>query len=246
MENQTPFDVNAAINAWRSTLSQSSAFRTADLDELELHLRDAIRDLESRGLSQQEAFTIGIRRIGGVPALAAEFTRVNGRTQWVDRALWMLAGWVTLSAIQSSVTTAEVFPEIIRFAGFAQTLAFAALWLAPLLLVALVLTSMSLRRPALAAGTAKWFQSSMLPAVASFLVLLLPGVFRMLSAMIIVGVERTSKMLMEGHIVTLVMAGPEGARYIAATSLLRAVIGWIIVPALILILVKLRARSVRA
>src|SRR5436190_24195479 len=105
MENQTSFELNAVIGRWRKTLAQSPAFRARDLDELESHLRDAICDLESRGLSTEEAFTIGIGRIGDSDALAAEFGRANVYALWIDRALWMLAGWVTLSTIQSCIAS---------------------------------------------------------------------------------------------------------------------------------------------
>jgi len=237
MENQTSFDLNTAVDGWRRNLAQSPAFRSADLDELESHLRDAVRDLESRGLSTAEAFTIGIRRVGDRTSLAAEFGRANGYSPWIDRVLWMLAGWVALSTIQACVTSAEVFPEMARFMPFAQVVVLAALWLAPLVLVGL-----------LARGSErnKWLEKPALAAVVSFVVLLLPAVFRFLSSIIIVGSAGTWNALMSGHVVTVVMAGPGGARYFAATSLLRSAIGWSLVPLLTFILAKLRLRSTRA
>jgi hypothetical protein len=233
MEKHTSFDLNAAVDRWRRSLGQSPAFRAADLDELESHLRDAVRDLESRGLSPEEAFTIGIRRIGESSALAAEFGRANGYSPWIDRVLWMLAGWVTLSTIQACVTSAEVFPEMARFMPYAQVAVLGALWLAPLVLVGLV-----------ARETGKWLQKPALAAIVSFVVLLLPAVFRFLSSVIIVGNASMWSALMKGQVVTVVMAGPGGARYFAATSLLRAAIGWSLVPLLTFILAKARLRSV--
>lgn len=237
MENQASFDLNAAVGRWRRNLAQSPAFRATDLDELESHLRDGVRDLESRGLSPEEAFTIGIRRIGEASSLAAEFGRANGYSPWIDRVLWMLAGWVTLSTIQACVTSAEVFPEMARFMPFAQVAVFGALWLAPLLLLGL-----------LARGSErnKWLEKPALAAVVSFVVLLLPAVFRFFSSIIIVGSTGTWNALMNGHVVTVVMAGPGGARYFAATSLLRSAIGWSLVPLLTFVLAKMRLRSIRA
>jgi hypothetical protein len=47
MENQTSFDLNAAIQRWRRELAKSSSFRADDLEELESHLRDSESSLQS-------------------------------------------------------------------------------------------------------------------------------------------------------------------------------------------------------
>jgi hypothetical protein len=84
MENQTSFDLNGAIEKWRRNLEESSAFRSADLDELETHLRDAVPGLQTAGLSPEEAFLIACRRIGTRSTLETEFRKVNGRA-WLNR-----------------------------------------------------------------------------------------------------------------------------------------------------------------
>jgi hypothetical protein len=92
MEKTTPFDLNHAIKRWRETLAQSPAFRSENLDELESHLRDSVVDFQNRGLSPEEAFAIATGRIGNSEALEREFGRVNGKSVWLDRVLWMLIG----------------------------------------------------------------------------------------------------------------------------------------------------------
>src|SRR5262245_55577840 len=101
MENQPSFDLSAATRNWRENLAESANFRADDLDELESHLQDSVRELATRGLSAEEAFSIAIRRIGPGQALAAEFGRVNGNTLWIDRLLWMLLGAVFVAVVRS-------------------------------------------------------------------------------------------------------------------------------------------------
>jgi hypothetical protein len=92
METKTAFDLNIAIQRWREHLSQSPQFRPENLEELETHLRDSVAAFQSTALSDEEAFLVATRRLGGVPALEPEFAKVNGQTVWMNRLLWMLVG----------------------------------------------------------------------------------------------------------------------------------------------------------
>ena len=85
MENQTSFDLSDAIRKWRGNLAQSAAFRSADLDELEAHLRDAIPAFEAAGLSSEESFLIASRRIGSRHTLESEFAKINPARAWLNR-----------------------------------------------------------------------------------------------------------------------------------------------------------------
>jgi hypothetical protein len=238
MENQTPFDVNAAINGWRSTLAQTSAFRTADLDELELHLRDAIRDLESRDLSQDEAFTIGIRRVGAVPALAAEFTRVNGHRQWIDRALWMLAGWVFISTVQIDIASFGLLRMTTRLTGFLSTSILVLVWAAPLLLAVLTLLSIGPWRTDFLRGARQWLRKPAALAAVAFVVLMLSDGFRFLATALQLGSGKTWDMLSRGYIGTIVMTGPRGPSLFLASSLFLSLLGWLTVSLLILVFAR--------
>jgi hypothetical protein len=64
MENETSFDLNAAIQRWRGQLAGSPSFRADDLEELESHLRDSVVSLQAKELSDEEAFLIAVRRTG--------------------------------------------------------------------------------------------------------------------------------------------------------------------------------------
>ena len=92
MENTTAFDLNNAIRCWRDGLSQSPQFREEDLTELEGHLRDAVGELQARGLTDDEAFLVAARRLGNPAALEPEFAKVNRSQVWLYRLLWMLVG----------------------------------------------------------------------------------------------------------------------------------------------------------
>lgn len=92
METKTPFDLNTAIQRWREHLSQSPQFRPENLEELEIHLRDSVAALQDKALSEEEAFLVATRRLGGAPALEPEFAKVNGQAVWMNRLLWMLVG----------------------------------------------------------------------------------------------------------------------------------------------------------
>jgi hypothetical protein len=112
METTTPFDLNQAIQCWRENLGHSPAFRSENLYELETHLRDSIAILQHQGLSPEESFLVAMNRTGKDAALESEFAKINLRTVWLDRVLWMLIGfqvWSFISGLISSITRAAVF-----------------------------------------------------------------------------------------------------------------------------------------
>lgn len=107
METTTAFDLNQSIQHWRENLAQSPAFQRENLDELESHLRDAIATLQTSGLSTEEAFLIGVKRIGRNASLETEFGKLNRKAIWLDRFLWMLIGyqvWVFISGSIGLIT----------------------------------------------------------------------------------------------------------------------------------------------
>jgi len=56
MENQTRFDLNAAVENWRNELAAQPNLAPDDRRELETHLRDAIAGFQQRGLNDEESF----------------------------------------------------------------------------------------------------------------------------------------------------------------------------------------------
>jgi hypothetical protein len=118
METKTAFDLNTAIQRWREHLSQSPQFRPENLEELEVHLRDSVAALRDNALSEEEAFLVATRRIGGVPALAPEFAKVNGREVWMNRLLWMLVGaqlWPMVRICAGTFADATVMGALLGF-----------------------------------------------------------------------------------------------------------------------------------
>jgi hypothetical protein len=104
MENSTQFDLNEAMRQWRENLSASPAFRPADLDELEFHLRDSVALLQTKGLSAREAFWVAKSRVGTNDALDCEFGKVNAEQVWLNRALWMVIGSLAIRTLSSLVS----------------------------------------------------------------------------------------------------------------------------------------------
>jgi len=112
METTTPFDLNRTIQRWRENLSQSAAFRSDNLYELETHLRDSIPALQLQGLSPEEAFVIATKRVGKGRSLETEFGKINGQAVWLDRFLWMLIGaqlWLFVLAIVGTISRGVVY-----------------------------------------------------------------------------------------------------------------------------------------
>lgn len=86
------FDLDGALYAWRSSFAKERAFTTADLDELEDHLRAAY-EVELHldpGLTPARAFAHACESLGTATDLSGEFAKVEGkawrrlvRTGWV-------------------------------------------------------------------------------------------------------------------------------------------------------------------
>jgi hypothetical protein len=107
MEDTAGFGLNRAIADWRHQLGQSPAYRADDLEEMESHLRDAVEQLRTAGLTDEEAFLVATRRVGPPQVLEAEFAKINGRSVWLDRLLWMLVGvqaWLLTGALANTVS----------------------------------------------------------------------------------------------------------------------------------------------
>jgi hypothetical protein len=89
MENQTRFDLNAAVENWRNELAAQPNLAPDDRRELETHLRDAIAGFQLRGLNDEESFWLARRRVGQPQQLVDEFVKANPNTIWRERVFWM-------------------------------------------------------------------------------------------------------------------------------------------------------------
>ena len=102
MENQTRFDLNAAIENWRHELAAQPNLASDDRRELETHLRDAIAGFQQRGLNDEESFWLARRRVGQPQQLGEEFVKADPAKVWRERIFWMWLA-VFLSATLGTV-----------------------------------------------------------------------------------------------------------------------------------------------
>ena len=74
--------LESQIAEWRAYVSKAPAVDGRDVDELETHLRDQIAELDTAGLSSDEAFLVAVKRMGDVDALSREFAREHSGRLW--------------------------------------------------------------------------------------------------------------------------------------------------------------------
>ncbi len=90
MENQTRFDLSAAVENWRQELAAQPPLTPDNRRELEMHLRDAIAGFQQRGLNDEESFWLARRRVGPPRKLGDEIANTDPARVWRQRAFWML------------------------------------------------------------------------------------------------------------------------------------------------------------
>ena len=74
--------VEEQIDRWRSYLLRRQAIHSADVAELEDHLREQIVVLAEAGLTADEAFLVAVKRMGKLDALSREFAREHSERLW--------------------------------------------------------------------------------------------------------------------------------------------------------------------
>jgi hypothetical protein len=89
MENQTRFNLNHAIGAWKQELTNQSGVTAEEARELETHLSEYVATLKNRGLSDEQAFKSAIERTGSPETIVAEFAKLNPLRNWRGRVYWM-------------------------------------------------------------------------------------------------------------------------------------------------------------
>src|SRR5512146_285783 len=70
------------IDQWRSYLRCRQAIYSADVAELEDHLREQVAGLTKAGLATDEAFLVAVKRMGSLDALSREFAREHSERLW--------------------------------------------------------------------------------------------------------------------------------------------------------------------
>ncbi|RYV51197.1 permease prefix domain 1-containing protein [Pengzhenrongella frigida] len=79
--------LDADIDRWRGYLQRHQAISSADIDELEDHLREQVTDLQATGLDDTEAFLVAIKRLGNLDAVSREFAREHSDRLWKQLSL---------------------------------------------------------------------------------------------------------------------------------------------------------------
>ncbi|MDQ4149562.1 MAG: permease prefix domain 1-containing protein [Actinomycetota bacterium] len=105
--------VESQIAEWRGYVAKAPAVDGRDVDELEVHLRDQIAELRAAGLTPDEAFLVGVKRIGDLDTLSREFAREHSGRLWkqlvlkgADEPARESRGWVETLAFAAAAAVA--------------------------------------------------------------------------------------------------------------------------------------------
>lgn len=70
------------IAQWRAYVRRRQVLHSADVEELEGHLRDQVVALMEAGLAGDEAFLVAVKRMGSLDTLSREFARAHSERLW--------------------------------------------------------------------------------------------------------------------------------------------------------------------
>jgi hypothetical protein len=94
--------VESQITEWRAYVATAPGVNGRDVDELEDHLRHQIADLNTAGLTDDEAFLVAVKRMGDLDSLSREFAREHSGRLWKqlmlsgeDEPARASSGWLT-------------------------------------------------------------------------------------------------------------------------------------------------------
>ena len=79
--------LESQIGLWRTHMEKRATVESAEVDELEDHLRGHIESLTTSGLSEDEAFLVAMKRLGSQNEIAREFARENSQRLWKQLVL---------------------------------------------------------------------------------------------------------------------------------------------------------------
>ncbi len=117
--------VESQIAEWRAYVATAPGLNGHDVDELEDHLRHQIADLNAAGLTADEAFLVGVKRMGELDSLSREFAREHSGRLWKqlilrddDEPTRVSSGWfetlvfaVAAAVVVQVARLAAHFPE---------------------------------------------------------------------------------------------------------------------------------------
>jgi hypothetical protein len=87
------FDLEKEIKRWRKSLLKSESMEDGYIEELESHLRDAIKRFKESGLSEEESLKRAIDQMGQPHSIGEEYFKTDVRGV-PGRALWKSSGFM--------------------------------------------------------------------------------------------------------------------------------------------------------
>ena len=103
------FKLKDAITDWVNQLNDKQICSEDELEELHSHLVDEIDELIDLGLSEKEAFTVAVLRIGDSDAVSEEYAKVHPPRIWLKRFSLFI---MNLPAMAAAVIVAIfIFPK---------------------------------------------------------------------------------------------------------------------------------------
>jgi hypothetical protein len=106
-------NVEEKIAEWRAYVARAPSVDGRDVDELEDHLRHEIDELTGAGLAPDEAFLVGVKRIGALDALSREFALEHSGRLWKqlvlageDEPARVASGWLEALAFGAAAAVA--------------------------------------------------------------------------------------------------------------------------------------------
>src|SRR5215210_1474749 len=105
--------LDSQIAEWRAYVAGAPAVNGRDVDELEDHLRHQIGELNTAGLTDDEAFLVAVKRMGDLDDLSREFAREHSGRLWKQLVLHRedeearpAAGWLEPLAFAAAAAVA--------------------------------------------------------------------------------------------------------------------------------------------
>jgi hypothetical protein len=109
------------LGEWRQYFRRRQAVHTADIEELEDHLRNQIEGLRQAGLDDDEAFLVAVKRLGDLDSLSREFAHEYSERLWKQLVVVPESGSLspivqrdTATAVRLAIATAVAIklPEL--------------------------------------------------------------------------------------------------------------------------------------
>ncbi|WP_316791343.1 permease prefix domain 1-containing protein [Pedobacter frigoris] len=111
--------LNVKIVQWQSRLERTS-LNADDREELKAHLDDIIQELSQSGLSEDETWTVAMKRIGSITTIEEEFEKVNPDLGFRRTGTLLIIGAVSMLFFQALFILIPVFYYKQYQAGFKE------------------------------------------------------------------------------------------------------------------------------